>query len=83
MTLLLMYLATISVLGAICLGQLLRLRRYEDEMAAAEEEVKLLRDQLRHEGYRRRRAEAISATHSQQLLAANSWLVMAYRKWKA
>ena len=83
MTLLLMYLATVGVLGAICVGQLLRLRRYEQEMLAAEEEVKLLQDQLRHERYRRQRAEAISATHSQQLLAANSWMVMAYRKWKA
>jgi hypothetical protein len=82
MTLLLMYLATISVLGAICFGQLLRLRRYEQEMAAAEDEVRLLRDQLMRERCRRMRAEAISATHSQQLLAANSWLVMAYREWK-
>jgi hypothetical protein len=82
MTLLLMYLVTIGVLGAICLGQLLRLRRYEQEMAAAEEEVELLLDQLLSERFRRQRAEAISATHGQQLLAANSWLVMAYREWK-
>lgn len=83
MTLLLMYLATISVLGAICFGQLLRLRRYEYEMLQAEEEVKLLRDQLRHERHRRQRAEAISAIHGQQLLKWNSGLVMEYRKRQA
>lgn len=83
MTLLLMYLATVSVLLSICFVMLLRLRRYQDEMLSAEEEVRLLRDQLRHEANRRRRAEAISAMHGQQLLAANSWMVMAYRKWKA
>lgn len=82
MTLLLMYLATISVLGSMCLVLLLRLRRYQADMLAAEEEVRLLRNQLRHEGNRRRRAEAISAMHGQQLLAANSWMVMAYRRWK-
>ena len=34
MTTFLMYAATIIVLGSICFGQLLRLRRYEDELHA-------------------------------------------------
>lgn len=82
MMVLAMYMLTISVLGAICFGQLLRLRRYEDALAAQDEALHRLRRELQQEQRRRRQAETVSGWHAEQLLAANSGLVMQYRNWK-
>ena len=82
MTLLVMYVVTILVLGAICFSQLLRLRRYESALAAQDEELHRLRRELRQEQRRRRQAETISGWHAEQLLEANSGLVLQYRNWK-
>ncbi len=82
MTALVMYVITISVLGAICFGQLLRLRRYEQDLAAQDEALHRLRRELQQEQRRRRQAETVSGWHAEQLLAANSSLVMQYRSWK-
>lgn len=82
MTVLVMALVTISVLGAMCLFLLLRLRRYEAALAAQDEEAHRLRRELRQEQRRRRQAETISGWHAEQLMEANSGLVMQYRNWK-
>lgn len=82
MTLLVMYVVTIMVLAAICFGQLLRLRRYEQYLAAQDEEMHRLRRELKQEQRLRHQAETVSSWHSQQLLAANSGLVLQYRNWK-
>lgn len=82
MTLLVCSVLSVMVLGAICFGQLLRLQRYEQYLAAQDEELHRLRRELKQEQRRRYMAEAISAYHTQQLLAANSGLVLQYRNWK-
>lgn len=82
MTLLVMSVVTVLVLGAICGGQLLRLRIYEDALVAQDEELHRLRRALRQEQRRRQQAETVSSWHSQQLLEMNSGLVMQYRNWK-
>lgn len=77
-----MSVVTVSVLGAICLSLLLRLRRYEEALAAQDDELHRLRRELRQEQRRRRQAETISGWHAEQLLEANSGLVLQYRNWK-
>ena len=82
MTLLVCSVLSVMVLGAICFGQLLRLQRYEQYLAAQDEEVHRLRRELKQVQRRRHQAETVSRWHSQQLLAANSGLVLQYRNWK-